>query len=464
MKLFYKPKCRSALGQTICRGIIEARLYYRKPEDVITYNFERKTIADGVNFTVIKTEKFKKDQIVVNFLLPLNKETAALNALLPLVMRHGCKELPDMTELNKKLKWLYGANIDGGIIKIGEVQVISVYCESLADKYALGDEKILTESAGILNSVIFDPALLNGCFKKEDVEIEKRNLNDQIESLLNDKRQYAIMRLKEEMCKNEPYGICELGDKESVLKITPESLTEQWKKVISTAKTEIIVIGSGSSDETEKLFADSFKKLDRSNLQNVETSVPEEVNEPKTVVEHMPVSQAKLVMGLRSGMVTPDNTSALRLSCAILGGSTQSKLFVNVREKMSLCYYCMSFLERQKGLVIINSGIEEKNFDKARDEILHQLDDMKNGSFTDDEIKAAKLSLKNSFFQVSDSGYSLAVYYLGHAMSGEIITPEEAAEKIMKVTREEVIAASQKIKLDTVYLLAGDEDGEKVND
>lgn len=439
-------------------------IYYRKPEDVITDNFERITIADGVNFTVIKTEKFKKNQIVVNFLLPLKKETAALNALLPLVMRHGCRDLPDMTQLNKRLKWLYGANIDGGVMKIGEVQVISVYCESLADKYALSDEKILTESAAILNSVIFDPALVDGCFKKEDVEIEKRNLSDQIESLLNDKRQYAIMRLKEEMCKNEPYGICEFGDRESVEKITSEALTEQWKKVISTAKTEIIVIGSGDSCETERLFAQSFNKLDRSTIEEAETTVIEEVKEPKTVVEHLPVSQAKLVMGFRSGRATRETTSAQRLACAILGGSTQSKLFVNVREKMSLCYYCMSILERQKGLVLINSGIEEKNFDKARDEILHQLDDMKKGSFTDDEIKSAKLSLKNSFFQVSDSGYSLAVYYLGHAMSGEIITPEEAAERIMKVTREEVIEACAKIKLDTVYLLAGNEDGEKVND
>lgn len=388
----------------------------------------------------------------------MRRETAAVNALLPLVLRHGCRELPDMTALNRRLKRLYGARIDGNVIKRGEVQIVSLFCENLGDSYALENEKILSQCADLLRSVIFDPALEDGYFKPKDVEIEKRNLIDQIDSLLNDKRQYATMRLKEEMCKDESYGISEYGNRNDVEGISPKILYDAWQAMLKTARVEMLLVGPGDSEPVKKLFSDAFSGVDRKNVILPVTTVKKDVGEVKTVIERLPVTQAKLVMGLRAGAAAPQNTDAFQLACSILGGTPHSKLFANVREKMSLCYYCMSYFERQKGIVFVDSGIEEQNYDKARKEILHQLDELKNGNFTDDEIRFAKLSLQNSYTQLADSVDELSVYFLGQSLSGEIRTPKQAADGIMSVTREDIIEAANGIKLDTVFLLAGNKE------
>jgi predicted Zn-dependent peptidase len=424
-------------------------------EDIVTENIIRKSLCGGVNFTAIHDERFKQNQLSVSFLLPLSRETASVNALLPLVLRHDCREFPDMTLLNVRLKELYGAHIDGSTSKRGEVQIVTLYCDSLGDSYAFGGEHVLEQCAALLRSVIFDPALEGGAFKAGSIEIEKKNLVDMIDSQLNDKRHYATKRLKEEMCKNEAYGIGELGCREDVAAITPETLYEAWLAMLSKARAEIFVLGPGDTRNVEKLFADSFASLNRETANEITTQVIKTVENVKTVEEHLPVTQAKLVMGLRAGIAAPENTDAMQLACAILGGTPQSKLFVNVREKMSLCYYCLSYFERQKGLVIIDSGIEGQNYEKAKTEILRQLDELKMGNFTDDELRFAKLSLQNSFTQVNDSLDEMNIYYLGQAISGSVRTPAQAADSIMKVLRKDVINAASGIQLDTVYLLAG---------
>jgi len=205
----------------------------------------------------------------------------------------------------------------------------------------------------------------------------------------------------------------------------------------------------------EKLFADSFSSINRDTVCEISTQVIKTAENVKTIEENLPVTQAKLVMGLRAGIASPENTDAMQLACAILGGTPQSKLFANVREKMSLCYYCLSYFERQKGLVIIDSGIESQNYEKAKTEILRQLDELKMGNFTDDELRFAKLSLQNSFTQVNDSLDAMNLYYLGGAICGPVRTPAQAADSIMKVLRKDVINAASGIQLDTVYLLAG---------
>lgn len=429
-------------------------------EDLKTENIVRKTICDGVNFTTIHDEKFKQDLITVSFLLPLAKKTASVNALLPLVLRHGCRELPDMTALNRRLKQLYGAHIDGGVGKRGEVQIMTLFCESLGDGYTLEGEQVLLQCSELLKAVIFDPAFVDGCFNKQNVEIEKRNLTDQIDSLLNEKRQYATMRLKEEMCSGEAYGVCELGSREDVAGISPEKLCDAWRSVLATATAEIFVLGPGDAQPIEKNFYEAFRGAGRTKTIKATTNAVKTAGEVKTIVERLPITQAKLVMGLRAGVASPENTDAMQLACAILGGTPHSKLFANVREKMSLCYYCMSYFERQKGIMFIDSGIEEQNYEKARAEILHQLDEVKAGNFTDDEMRFAKLSIQNSFTQVADSLSSLSDYYLFQSMSGEIRTPEKSAESVMGVSREDVVNAARGIQLDTVYLLAGSKEGE----
>lgn len=428
--------------------------------DIVTDKVKRKSIGQGVNFTVIQDKKFKQNQISVYFIMPLTKETASVNAMLPLLLKHGSREYPDMTALNRRLNELYGARLDVSTHKRGDYQVMALFCECLGDSYAFGGEKVLESCANLLKSIIFDPAFENGTFREKDVAIEKRNLIDQIDSVLNDKRQYALVKLKEAMCKDEAYGLFALGRREDVEKLTPDKLFEAWKTMLSSAAVEIFLVGPGNPEYVEKPFADAFSGIGRNNITSVaaaDIKKPEKVN---TVVERLPVTQAKLVMGLRTSVAAPDNTDALHLATVILGGSPHSKLFANVREKMSLCYYCLSYLEKQKGIMFIDSGIEESNYEKARGEILKQLDELKAGSFTDDEMKNAKLYLHNALTQVEDSLESLSGYYLSKSMSGDIRTPKETADDIMNVTREEVIEAANGVSLDTVYLLAGLKEGE----
>lgn len=360
-----------------------------------------------------------------------------------------------MTALNRRLKSLYGARLGTSVNRHGGYQIVSLYCECLGNEFAFGGEKVLESCADILKSVIFDPAFEDGIFKANDVEIEKKNLCDQIQSVLNDKRQYALLKLREKMCENEPYGIFELGSIADAEKITPHSLFSAWKSILETARVEIILIGSGNAERIDSVFANAFGNVARENIvKNIaaEKVKPEKV---KTVVEHLPINQAKLVMGLRAGISSPENMDAIHLATTILGGSPHSKLFANVREKMSLCYYCLSYIEKQSGIIYVDSGIDEKNYEKARGEILCQLDQLKMGNFTDDEMNFGKLYLKNSFTLVEDSLDSIYAYYIAASLSGNMRSPREVGDAILKITRDEVVEAASRVCLDTVYLLAG---------
>ena len=407
----------------------------------------RRQIGEGIHFTSVAEPMFKQNHLSVNFMLPLRRDTAAVNALLPMVLKRGCREYPDMTLLNAKLKDLYGARLDGGVVKRGEIQIVSLFTEQIRDSYALGGEKVLSECASLLKSVIFSPALENGLFRENDLEIERRNLADLIDSQINDKRTYANQRLKEEMCRDEAYGAGEYGTHGQAMRVTSRELLDAWNRMIRSAEVEILFLGDGDSEACEKLFSDAFASAGRGEIIRCETQVVRTASEPKTFREVLPVAQAKLVMGFRAGTATPEpGVPAMQLACTVFGGSPHSKLFLNVREKMSLCYYCYSRFERQKGLMFVDSGIETSHFEKARDEILRQLAAVQKGDFTDDELSTAALSLRNSYRELSDSLGDLSSWYLGQAVAGTMQTPCEAADEVMSLGRE-----------DTVYLLCGGE-------
>ena len=405
--------------------------------------------------------KFKNNYLSVNFELPLRRETAAVYALLPMVLRRGCREYPDMTALNRRLKELYGARLDGGVSKRGEMQVVTFFVEALDDAYALEGEPLLALSAGLLKSLIFDPATVNGCFREEDVAIERRNLMDLIDSQLNDKRYYASQRLKEEMCRDENYGTFEYGTREAARAVTPARLYRAWLDMMAGAQVEIFHVGPGDASGCRELLRGAFSSLIRKEPLRCDTRVIREPGEVRTAQERLPVTQAKLCLGFRAGVATPDkDVSAMQLACVVLGGSPHSKLFANVREKMSLCYYCFARYERRKGLVFIESGIEESNFATARDEILHQLAELQDGNVTDDELKFAALSLQNSYRELADTATAVAGWYFAQAADGYgTRTPAQASDEIMALTKEGIVRAARNIRLDTVYLLAGSREG-----
>ncbi len=427
-----------------------------------TEQVHRKPLKEGIYFTSVHEDKFKYNHISLSFILPLRAETASLHALLPMVLRRGCRDYPDMTALNARLAELYGAQLDWDISKRGEMQIVTLYIEVLGDRYALEQEELLKAGASLLRSVVFDPVLENAAFRAADVEIEKHTLIDIIRSKLNDKRAYASYRLREEMCRGEAFGVNEYGDVEAVQAITPEALVRAWRAVLTRARAEVVFVGAGNADGVCELFTEMFRKVLRDQPFATETQVLRAPRGPvRETVEHLPVTQAKLGLGFRAGVALPDaDTDAAQLAATVLGGSPHALLFQNVREKLSLCYYCYARYERHKGLVFIESGVEEQNAGKAREEILKQLDALKAGAFSGDDLRFAVLSLQNSYKEVNDSLEGIAAWYLAQALAGRVRTPEQVAEAIAALSKEDVVRAASGIALDTVYLLAGEKEAE----
>ncbi len=430
------------------------------------YKFTHSSPINGLDFLSVDTQSnFKVAIVTASFALPLGKDAAA-NALLPGLLKRTCKKHPTITQMNRHLASLYGAMIGGSVSKDGECQIITLRVTVLEDRFSLSDEKISSQAADLILDLIFDPNLVDGKFCEADVEREKRLMIEQIESELNDKRYYALKRCTELMCENEVYSMSRYGTVDDIKALNSEKLVEAWKKMLSSAVIHIGVTGSMDADVIKERFAQKFKAIDRSKLAELHTEFVTSANEVKKVREEMPVKQGKLVLGMRAGMVdVDDNYYVIKVMCDIFGGGVYSKLFNNVREKMSLCYYCSAGFNRSKGLIMVQSGIENENEQKAIDAILAQLEDIKNGNFTHEEFDASIKGLTNLAHGVSDTPEGIDRWYGGQMLDSDIITPEEYAKKISTVTREQVIAAAQAVTLDTVYMLVGtgtedDDEGE----
>ncbi len=419
----------------------------------------RRRIGEEVYFSSVTDPKFKHNRISVNYILPLEKETVSANALIPFLLRKGSRECPDFTLLNQKLYSLYGATLSADVSKYGGYQGLDVSISGLDDKFTLDGEAMVAQCAGLLAGLATDPNLVDGAFPEKDVELEKQYLIDSIEAEINDKRAYAINKCRTIMCEGEPAALRKYGYVEDVKKITPQSAAETFLRVRRTARVEILFVGCGDCTPAEEIMEATFAKLDRAPI-----ALPEQVRVPaaaqvKQEVERMDLSQSKLAMGFRTGAAqNMDELSAMRLMVAMFGGTPFSRLFVNVREKLSLCYYCAARFDRITGIMLVDSGVEAQNREKAQAEILNQLEVMKRGGFTDEELENTLLTMKNSLYTVSDSLSGLEDWYMAQLMQSTARSLQEEAELMAKVTREDVMAAAQKVTLDTVYFLTGEKE------
>lgn len=417
---------------------------------------EQRSVCDGVNFRSIKDTKFKTVRMSVNFMLPMKKSTAASNALLPFLLSRASREYPDFTKLGERLAELYGASISADVQKLGDAQMLSISASGIADRYALSGESISTELSKLLCSIIFDPPFENGLFSKDGFDQEKRQTIELIDSEYNDKRTYAKQRCEEIMCADEPYGINRYGSKDAINNLKREELSQAWQYLIKNAKIEIMVLGDCNPTPVFEGFYNAFKNIDKTSTVDCPTIHIEKADKVKDVAEKMDVAQSKLVLGFRTAVAIPDaDVEAVKLMIAVFGGTPNSKLFLNVREKLSLCYYCSAQYYSMKGMMFVQSGVETKNIERAKQEILFQLDEMKKGNFDENEVDAAKMSICNSYRSISDSLGSLESWYLSQTFTNQIKRPEEAAAIISAVTRQEIIDAANRITLDTVYRLLG---------
>lgn len=422
---------------------------------------DRREIAPGVFFSTVKDSRFKTMKIVAVALLPLKKDTVAANALLSQVMTRSCKDYPDFTQLSRKLSALYGASLTGGVQKIGEMQALSFSVSGLDDRYALTPESISEELSKILCKVLFEPLTQGEAFDSEETEQERRQLIEFADSELSDKRVYASNRLLEVMCSGEAYGLRKYGSVDLINEVTPEDLYKAWKQMLSGATFEIFFVGDSSSDTARNVFTQQFSKVEREVLYLSTLNI----KKSESVLEHtetMDVSQAKLMMGYRTECAGSDEgVTAMRLMCTILGGSANSKFFTNVREKQSLCYYCASRYQRAKGIMTVESGVEFENIEKTRKAIEAEIEALKQGDITDDEIKFAKLFVANSFVSICDNVGGIVGWYTSQLGDGKLLSVEEAIEEFNAVTKEQIVEAANKLTLDTVYVLKGEEGGKE---
>lgn len=419
-------------------------------------DFIRKEICEGVAFSFINDNRFKIGRISATLLVPLSKKNAAANALVSCVLTRSCKKYPDFTSLSRKLDELYGAALYPSVRRIGDFQAVTISITGLDDKFALDNVSVSSELTDLLCSIIFEPNIVDGHFVAEEVEQERRQLIENIDGEFNDKRLYAIKRCTDIMCKDELFSIGRYGSREDVIALTDDDIYNAWKNLLDTARVELTMLGNTNPENTFNGFKKYFEKRPR--RQSLSTEIISAVGEVKRVTENEDVAQSKLVMGFRCAYPkTNQEMVANSLMSAILGGIPTSKLFTNVREKMSLCYYCVSRVDNQKGIMLIDSGVETKNIEKAEKAILEQLDILVRGEITDDELNSAKLAVKNSYISSLDSLASMQGFFIGNVLRENPLTPEKAAEIVDTVTREQITELAKCIKLDTIFSLVGND-------
>lgn len=413
------------------------------------------TLSDGAEGLFIKNERFNTTSVSFNFYLPLSADTAAEYALLPFMLTTCGAEYPDFSVLNFKLSRLYGAGLDASAEKLGDYQLLRMRISVINDSYTFESESLLSRAADMLLSLIFEPKTEDGAFCDSDLSREKRKAIEHIKGEISEKRIYAKNRLIGEMYKGEAYGVPKCGTASDVEKITGKSLYRAWENMLKKAFIRVQVIGASLPPRFFEGIAERLAGLDRADITDCKLNKPTAaVKTPNEIIERMAVKQGKIVMGFSSDMCGDDDVSLpLMVMTDIFGGGPYSKLFSNVREKMSLCYYCSASSVRGKGLITVDSGVEAENADKAQKEILAQLDAVKNGDFADFEYEASLKSLRDSLNSYNDSQVLLDTWYALKAGNKALYSPEEIGEKISAITREDIINAAKGVKLHTVYKL-----------
>ena len=414
-------------------------------------------LKKGIKLHIINTNKFKTNLISVFLTSKLSRETITKKALILSILRRGNNTLKTQEEINAKLEDLYGAECDCGIDKNGDNHISKFYIETLNDNYILNNENIFEEAIQVLFDIIFNPISENNKFKDEYFDGEKETLKQIIEARKDNKRAYSTIRCIEEMYKDEPYGLYKYGYVEDLEKITNEELFEEYKNLINNSKIDIFVSGNIDEQKVEEIFKNNkyIKELCKR-----EYVLPEEVNKEnktKTVIEKTNVAQGNLNIGMKVNNISKDDVAKVAVYNAVLGGGANSKLFQNVREKASLAYSAGSMFIKTKKTIIIKCGIDPENYEKTLKIVNKQLDDMKNGDFSEEDMNKAKELIVASCKSMQDEQDSELSYYFNKELNDEKTTIEEYIKDVQAVSKEDVINVANNVKTDTIYFLTKEE-------
>lgn len=422
-------------------------------------SYKIKKLKENIKAHLIQTPKFKTNLISIFLTLPLSRDNVTKNALIPAVLKSGTKNLDAQEKISIELENMYGANLDCGIEKIGDNQIIKFYLETINDNFLPKQENLLDKSINLLLDIIFNPVVEENHFNNQYVETEKQTIKRLIEGKIDNKDIYAFNRCIEEMYKDKPFGLYKYGYTEDLETINEHNLYEYYKNLISNAKIDIFVSGDFDDNKIIELLNnnENIKKLsdreDNHIINNEQTEKKTKIEDIKILNESKDVTQGKLVIGMDIDYYKENSKYAMCLYNVILGESATSKLFQNVREKASLAYTARSNYVRQKNNIFIRCGIEIENYDKAVQIINKQLEDMRNGNFTDEDIENAKKYMVSGIKTVADEQDSEITYYLGQELSGNLTNFEEYIEKIQAVTKEEILDIANNINTNMIYFL-----------
>jgi len=412
-------------------------------------------LLPGVWLRCFPDNRFKQEGLSLQFVRPMRKNEAAMNALLPAVLLRGCETAQDLRAITLRLDDLYGASLGSQLRRVGDYQTTGLSCSFMRETYAMAGDRVFAPMLAFLTELLLRPKLENGAFSPDFVESEKRNLLSAIASQKNDKRAYANAQMVKRMCKNDSFGIPRLGEAEDVKAITPESLFTHYQKLLRESPVHLFYVGGAAPERIASLIRPVFEKIDRAPI-TLPAQTPYCPCEGSDETEEMDVTQGKLSMGFVTPITLRDEGFvAMQLFNTIFGGGMISKLFMKIREEQSLCYDISSTYHGSKGIVTVSAGIDNQMDGPVRKEILRQLEACQEGDFTKEEIDAAKQALLSQLQSTHDSPGAIEGYYATAALSGLILTPEDYIRAVEKATAREVAAAAKTLSLHTVYFLRG---------
>ena len=424
-----------------------------------------------------ENNKFKTNEIAVFVTIKQTQENATKNALIPAVLRRGSANFQNQLEISKKLENMYGASFNCGVDKSGDYIILKFFIETINNEYSDSKENLAQEAFNLLTDIVFNPLVENDGFIINYVKQEKDNLSKIINSKKDDKANYAYQRCVEEMFKNNPYGIYKYGSLQDLEKINEKNLYEYYLNIIQNSPIFIYINGkNANSINVDENINNNFKiafnnnsneynenddlqeKNENAEIEdNKNTEIKDNKNakvealQPINIVkEKLDVTQGKLIIGLNA---PSENKYAVTMYNTILGGGANSKLFQNVREKESLAYYASSRYIRRKNAIIIRTGIELANYDKAVKVIKEQLEEMKKGNISDYELSSAKTLILASLKLIPESQEDIMAFDFDQDVFNENLTFKQYYKKIENITLNEIIDVANQVKINTIYYL-----------
>ena len=411
------------------------------------------SLAPGITLRCFQDDRFRQGFLSLQFLRPMSREEAAMNALLPAVLLRGCRSCPDLRAITNRLDDLYGAGVSALVRRIGDYQTTGLSCAFISDRFALEGDRILEPMLTFLGQLLLEPVMEDGGFSRDFVESEKKNLISALEAEKNDKRAYAAAQLMKIMCREDSFGIPRLGTVEGVKAIDHRNLYDHYQKVLAESSVQVFYAGSADPQQIAQAVKSLFTGVFRCYV-NLGPQTPFHNCPGSSREEELEVAQAKLCMGFTTPITNQsEDFAAMQVCNALFGGGPTSKLFLTVREQMSLCYSIFSGYYSTKGILTVSAGIDSGKKEETYRQILKQLETCQNGQFTHRELEAAKASVVSSLRSVHDSPGAIEGYYATAAISGLAMTPAEYIQAVEAVTAEQVSAAAGTLQLHTTYFL-----------